>query len=99
MKYTDKMIAELRSHEKMNYAGAVCFASLHNLPIKSVVAKINALGIPYIKKDAKTWGKPENPEPTKADYIQEINVKVGKELPSLNRLTLPDLVVIARCLP
>jgi hypothetical protein len=95
MKYTDTLINELKSHDKLNYAGAVAFASLHNLPIRSVIAKISALGIPYTKKDPKTWGK--TPEPTKDDYIELITEVVG-DLPSLSRMTLPDLAKLKRAI-
>lgn len=93
--YTPKMVAELRSNEKMNYADAVAFASTYGLPIKSVIAKISALGILYTKKDPKTWGQRENEEPTKTDYVNSIVAVIG-DLPSLSRMTIVDLAKLKR---
>ena len=91
-KYTDEMINHLKSLESMSYEQTVEFSEKYLVPVKSIIAKLRALQIPYIPKviERKT---PERP--SKNRIVAKIQEKTGLQLLSLNKMTLTDLQALS----
>jgi hypothetical protein len=84
------MVAEMRAAGSFDYNSAAAFAEKHGLNIRSVIAKVRALELPYKAKDAKA---PSNKPKArlKADVVASIEARLGVTLKSLEKMTLADL--------
>lgn len=91
MKYSESMIAEMKEIGKFDYNSANAFATKHSLPVRSVIAKARALNIDYAAKDPK---QDKQKGPQKADVVQDIESRLAVKLPSLAKMTLPDLLTL-----
>lgn len=89
-KYTDKMVAELRELGTVDFEKATAFAEKHGISARSVAAKARALDIPY---QAKIPGakKAADKGPAKSDHVKAIETALGISVPSLAKMTVPDL--------
>lgn len=90
--YSEAMISELKSVGTLNYEIATVFAEKHNIAVRSVIAKIRALELPYAAKapgDKKK--KAIATKRTKAVVLKEIDDVSGMDLPSFDKMTLVDL--------
>jgi hypothetical protein len=75
MSYTIKETAVLEAFEEVTYAQAVVLAVELAKPLKSIISKVQFLGIPYIKKAVPT---PKPPQATKAEIVALIQNSVGE---------------------
>jgi hypothetical protein len=91
-KYSDATIAKMREIGNFDYASAQKFADENGLTVRSVIAKVGALGLNYTKKDGKSPTRKSNANTrSKADIVASIERHVGAELASLSKMTVADL--------
>ena len=91
--YTEKMLDELKSMGTITYEMANQFADKHGISIRSVVAKVRSMELPYqpkvqvdkpvVTKDAKE---------SKASIAAEIESMLKVTFKGLDKLVLEDLV-------
>lgn len=91
--YTEKMLDELKSMDVVTYDAAQAFAEKHNISIRSVVAKVRSMELPYQPKIS-----PEKPKVTKdakeskANVAAEIESMLNVTFKGLDKLVLEDLI-------
>lgn len=88
--YSDEMIATIREAYEANPTRATvdALAEQFEKSPRSVIAKLSALGV-YQKQERVT--KRGEPIVSKADLVEKVQNAVGRELPSLAKMTKPDL--------
>lgn len=93
IKYTESMINELKSLGVVTYDIANAFAIKHKISVRSVVAKVRAMELPYQPKVST-----EKPKVTKAaaeskaSIAAEIESMLNVTFKGLDKLVLEDLV-------
>lgn len=92
--YTPELEAKIVSVGAFTFASAKAFAEAEGLKPKSLIAKIVQLGLPYEAKPKPVPKKVENELPAKKDVLASIFGKVGVELPSMERMTVADLMAL-----
>lgn len=97
-KYTDAIVAEMRSIGTFNYDSAKAFAEKHDLSFRSVIAKVRALELDYQAKDPKVRSTKAKKGRAKADIVNAITAALGNELPSLSKMTVVDLEALEKVL-
>lgn len=90
-KYSDALVAKMHEIGSFTYTSAKQFADENGLPFRSVVAKLNALQIPYQKKDSKEPSRKVLSSRSKAEIVASIERHVGSALASLTKMTVADL--------
>lgn len=91
--YTEKMLDELKSMGVITYDMANDFAAKHDISIRSVVAKVRSLELPYQPKVSTE--KPVTAKvakESKADVATEIESMLNVTFKGLDKLVLEDLV-------
>jgi hypothetical protein len=92
MSYTIKETAVLEAFEEVTYAQAVVLAVELSKPLKSIISKVQFLGIPYIKKAVPA---PKPAQATKAELVASIQKQtVGLDLSGLVGATRESLVTL-----
>lgn len=88
--YTEGMIADMldRYNEVPTRETVDALAEEFNKPARSIIAKLSALGV-YQKAERVT--KRGEPVVMKAALVAEVQNAIGRELPSLNKMTKVDL--------
>lgn len=91
--YTEKMLDELKSMGVITYDTAKAFSLRHNISMRSVVAKVRSMELPYqpkvspdkpvVSKDAKE---------SKANVAAEIESMLNVTFKGLDKLVLEDLI-------
>jgi hypothetical protein len=90
--YTEKMLNELKSMDVITYDMANEFAIKHNISIRSVVAKVRSMELPYQPKVSTEKPKvTKAPAESKAAIAAEIESMLGVTFKGLDRLVLEDL--------
>lgn len=89
-KYTENLVTTLQAQDVWTYAEAVAFAEEHNLKPRSVIAKINSLGLQYVPKP-KRVNKRQEPVVKKEAMVNAIQAALGVTVPSLMKATKADL--------
>ena len=89
--YNERHIADLKSRS-WDLTSADEWARLHGFSTRSVVAKIGALGAKYTPKGEMAQPARKPSKPSKASVQAEIERKLGKSIPTLNKMNLDDLV-------
>lgn len=92
--YSPELEARIMAVGAFTYASAVAFASENGLKPKSLIAKIVNLGLPYEAKPKPVAKKVENDLPAKKEVLASIFAKVKVELPSMERMTVADLMAL-----
>jgi hypothetical protein len=92
-KYTESMLNELKSLGTINYDVANAFADKYKISVRSVVAKVRAMELPYqpkvqAEKPVVTKGAKES----KASIADEIESMLNVTFKGLDKLVLEDLV-------
>lgn len=91
--YTDSMLNELKSMGTITYDMANEFATKYNISIRSVVAKVRSMELPYQPKVST-----EKPKVTKvagsskAEIVAEIESMLNITFKSLDRMVIEDLI-------
>ena len=91
--YTEKMLDELKTMGVITYDMANEFATKHDISIRSVIAKVRSMELPYQPKVS-----PEKPVVTKdakeskASVAAEIESMLNVTFKGLDKLVLEDLV-------
>ena len=93
--YTDSMLAELKAMGTITYETAQVFADKHGISVRSVVAKVRAIELPYQPK--VTTGEKKSKvikasNESKADIAAEIEAMLRVSFKKLDNLVLEDLV-------
>lgn len=92
--YTESMIEELKSLGTINYDMAQEFATKHDISIRSVVAKVRSMELPYqpkvIAADKASFTK--EAKESKATVAAEIESMLNVTFKGLDKLVLEDLV-------
>ena len=91
--YTDMMLNELKSLGTINYDMADEFATKHDISIRSVIAKVRSLELPYQPK--VTADKPKvtkKASESKAEVAAEIESMLNINFKGLDKLVLEDLL-------
>lgn len=94
--YTEKMLDELKSMGVITYDMAVEFATKHDISLRSVVAKVRSMELPYQPKVSAE--KPvaakaaKAAKESKADVAAEIESMLNVTFKGLDKLVLEDLV-------
>ena len=91
--YTDKMLAELQSMGVITYDMAQEFSSKHGISIRSVIAKVRSMELPYQPKVSTE--KPaftKEAKESKAVVAAEIESMLNVTFKGLDKLVLEDLV-------
>lgn len=91
--YTEKMLDELKSMGVITYDMANDFAAKRDISIRSVVAKVRSLELPYQPKVSTE--KPVTAKvakESKADVATEIESMLNVTFKGLDKLVLEDLV-------
>lgn len=100
--YTDALVAELNDMAVKNgsitFAMAEDFANEHNLKVRSVVAKVKSLKLPYEPKPTRV-AKTGEPVIHKVALVAAIEVALNVKVPSLEKATKEDLVRLFAALP
>lgn len=90
--YTENMLNELRSFDVITYADATAFAEKYNISLRSVVAKVRSMELPYQPKET-TGVKVAKPKgESKADLVSEIQSLLNVNFKSLDKMVIEDLV-------
>lgn len=92
--YTPVLVKRINSIGAFTYASAVAFAAENGIKPKSLIAKIVQLGLPYEAKPKPVPKKVENELPKKADVLASIFGKIGCNLPSMERMTVAELMTL-----
>lgn len=96
-KYTDEMIAEMKELAPFTYDKAQAFATKHEISLRSVIAKVRALELPYQPKDPKVRSAARKTR-AKSDIVTSIHKSLGLELASLPKMTVADLESLEKAL-
>ena len=88
--YSESMISEITSQYTANPVRATvdALAEKFDKGPRSIIAKLSALGI-YQKAERVT--KRGEPVVMKAELVAQVQNAIGRELPSLNKMTKVDL--------
>ena len=88
--YSEAMISEITSQYNANPVRATvdALAEQFDKSPRSIIAKLSALGI-YQKAERVT--KRGEPVVMKAELVAQVQNALGRELPSLAKMTKPDL--------
>lgn len=89
--YTEKMLDELRSFDVITYDSAQEFADKHNISIRSVIAKVRSMELPYQPKPTDSAAKQAKGE-SKADLVAEIQTLLNVNFKSLDKMVVEDLI-------
>lgn len=91
--YTEKMLNELKSFDVITYDDAHNFAEKHNISIRSVIAKVRSMELPYQPKPTDAAAKQAKAKgESKADLVTEIQSMLNVNFKSLDKMVLEDLV-------
>lgn len=91
--YTEKMIDELKSMGTISYDMAQEFATKHDISIRSVVAKVRSMELPYQPKvQAEKPVVTKDAKESKASIAAEIESMLGVAFKGLDKLVLEDLI-------
>lgn len=91
--YTEKMLDELRSFDVITYADAVTFSEAHNISLRSVIAKVRSMELPYQPKPTDPAAKQAKAKSeSKADLVAEIQSMLNVNFKSLDKMVIEDLV-------
>lgn len=91
--YTEKMLNELRSFDVITYDSAQEFADKHNISIRSVIAKVRSMELPYQPKPADYAAKQAKAKgESKADLVAEIQALLNVNFKSLDKMVVEDLI-------
>lgn len=96
-KYTPAQVTELQAVGTLTYDGAVAFGEKHGIPFRSVIAKARALEIDY-KPKAPGQRNVADKGPLKADLVKKIETAFGISIPSLAKMTVPDLTKLSEAI-
>lgn len=94
--YTEKMLNELQSMGVITYDMAHEFAEKHNISVRSVVAKVRSMELPYQPKEVTGVKTPKPKAESKADIVTEIQSVLNVNFKGLDRLVLEDLVMLRK---
>jgi len=88
--YSDSMLATMREEYTLEPTRATVdsLAAEFNKPARSIIAKLSAMGI-YQKVERVT--KRGEPVVMKAELVAQVQNALGRELPSLSKMTKPGL--------
>lgn len=91
--YTEKMLDELKSMGVITYDMAQEFAVKHDISLRSVVAKVRSMELPYQPKvSAEKPVAAKAVKESKADVAAEIESMLNVTFKGLDKLVLEDLV-------
>lgn len=90
--YTEKMLDELRSFDVITYDSAQEFADKHNISIRSVIAKVRSMELPYQPKEATGVKVAKPMGESKAGLVSEIQSILNVNFKSLDKMVIEDLV-------
>lgn len=91
MPYTNKQVDVLKDASPVSYNDAVVFAADFDKSVKSVISKVQSLGLPYIKKVVT----PKRPSPlTKVQLVDLIAYNIGADLKGLAGATAASLTAL-----
>lgn len=91
--YTKKMLDELRSFDVITYDSAQEFADKHNISIRSVIAKVRSMELPYQPKPTDAAAKQAKVKgESKTDLVAEIQSILNVNFKSLDKMVVEDLV-------
>lgn len=92
--YTEKMLNELKSMGTITYDMAQAFAIKYDISIRSVVAKVRSLELPYQPKviAADKVNITKVAKESKGDIAAEIESLLNVTFKGLDKLVLEDLV-------
>lgn len=92
-KYSTAQERELREAGVHNVETARAFGEKHNIPVRSVIAKIKTLGLAYeVKGKTKPTGAISGARNrTKEQLVESVITILGLRLPSLRSMTNTDL--------
>ena len=91
MSYTDKEVARITELSPVTYEVAVALAKEFGKTPKSVISKVQHLGLEYVKKEVAP--KKVAPE-TKAEIVKAIEASTGLTLPTLANASVATLVAL-----
>ena len=88
--YSDSMLATMREEYELEPTRATVdsLAEQFDKTPRSIIAKLSAMGI-YQKVERVT--KRGEPVVMKAELVEQVQNAIGRELPSLNKMTKADL--------
>lgn len=88
--YTEEMIVRMSTEYDLNPTRATvdALAAEFDKTPRSVIAKLSALGL-YVKAEKVT--KRGEPVVMKAELVERVQNAIGRELPSLSKMTKVDL--------
>lgn len=91
--YTDTMLNELKSMGTISYDMADEFATKHDISIRSVIAKVRSLELPYQPKVVADKPKvTKKSGESKAEVAAEIESMLNVNFKGLDKLVLDDLI-------
>jgi hypothetical protein len=91
--YTEKMLDELKSMGVITYDMAQEFSVKHDISLRSVVAKVRSMELPYQPKvSAEKPVAAKAAKESKADVAAEIESMLNVTFKGLDKLVLEDLV-------
>jgi len=95
--YSEAMISEITSQYNANPARATvdALAEKFDKSPRSIIAKLSALGI-YQKTERVT--KRREPVVKKEFFVDAVNKRLGRELPSVSKMTKVDLQALLELL-
>ncbi len=91
MSYTVSEVARITESAPISFATAEALGKEFGKSTKSVISKVQNLGLPYIKKEVPA--KKVAPE-TKAQLVTQIEANTGLELTGLSNATAAVLVAL-----
>lgn len=97
MAYTEKMVATLRENAPLNLQKAKELAGDLGVTYRSIIAKAKQEGIEY--EVAQPTRKRGDQPLTKAQLVQELETRTGKDLTGLDKASLRVLNVLSELLP
>ena len=91
--YTENMLEELKSMGTITYDMAQEFATKYDISIRSVVAKVRSMELPYQPKvSAEKPVVPKDAKVSKATVAAEIESMLNVTFKGLDKLVLEDLI-------
>jgi hypothetical protein len=91
--YTENMLNELKSMGVITYETAQEFATKHDISIRSVVAKVRSMELPYQPKVSPEKASfTKEAKPSKAVIAAEIESMLNVTFAGLDKLVMEDLV-------
>lgn len=91
--YTDTMLNELKSLGTINYDMADTFADKYDISIRSVIAKVRSLELPYQPKvTADRLKVTKKAGESKTEVAAEIESMLNVNFKGLDKLVLEDLI-------